>query len=98
MTDYHSDFSSPPRYYKEYYRLNSVPEALSLIEAECLDTPEDTIIRTTSTESRQKGIIYGLGIIATLLMIGGFQLASLKEVTTANPQITTSEVEIVIAD
>ena len=98
MKNYDSDFSSEPRYDEGYYRLNSVPEVLFAIKAECLDTPTDTRTRTTSTESRQKGIIYGLGIIATLLIVGGFQLARSKNVTTPSPQITTSELEIVIAD
>jgi hypothetical protein len=93
MKNYNSDFSSSPKHYSPYYRLNSVPEALFLIEAECFDVSADT---TTHTKSSQKGVIFGWSAIAILLIIGGFQQTHLKDVTPANPQISKSEVGIVI--
>ena len=41
MINHNSDFL-PESKFTEYYRLNSVPETMSLIEAECFDTPVDT--------------------------------------------------------
>ena len=93
MTNYNSDFSSQPRYYDRYYRLNSVPEALFLIEAECFDTSTDT---TTHNKSSQQGIIFGWGLLATLLIVSGFQVVRSEDVTPANSPITTSEAGIAI--
>jgi hypothetical protein len=90
MTDYHSDFSSPPKYYSRYYQINSVPQALFLIEAECFDTPKDT---ATRIKSSHKGVILGWSAIAILLIISGFQQAYFKDVTPANSH-TKSEVSI----
>ena len=86
MKNNHSDFSSEPKFTR-YYQLNSVPEAMSLIEAECFDTPADT---TTKTESNAKGIIFGLGMTATLILLSMVQLYRSLEVTPANLEFTQS--------
>lgn len=77
---------SQPEYHDQYHRLDSVPKALFLIEAECLDTPTDT---TAHNEFRQKAIVFGLGMLTILLIIGGFQLSRSQDVTPG-----TSEVEV----
>ncbi len=60
---------------------------MSLIEAECFDTLADT---TSKTEPNAKGIIFGLGMTATLILLSLVQLYRSLEVTPANPEITQS--------
>ena len=85
MTNNNSDFSSKPRYYTKYYQLNSIPETMLLIEAECLETPADTI---DHSQSSVKGIICALGIITTLIVGSTWQLYRSVKATPVNPQIT----------
>jgi hypothetical protein len=89
--NYNSDFDSSPRYYSRYHRINSVPEALFLIEAECFDTPTDTATRTGSLP---QGVIFGWGILSFLLIIGGFQFSHSQDVAPVSPQISTSNLII----
>lgn len=96
MTLYHSHFSSPLRYYKRYYPLNTDSKALFLLEAESLDTPTDSTPQTKS--SSHKALIFGWGVLATLLIVGGFQFARLKDAPPANLPLSPSEVGFVIAD
>lgn len=93
MTDYNSDFSSPPRYYSRYYGINTVPEALFLIEAECLDASTNS---TTQNKSSQKGVIFGWVLLSILLIICGFQQAYLKDVAPVNSQVRTSNINTLI--
>lgn len=85
MTNNNSNFSSKRRYYTEYYQLNSIPETMSLIEAECLETPADT---TDHPQSSVKGIMCALGIITTLIVGSTWQLYRSVKATPVNPQIT----------
>ncbi|MDJ0570080.1 MAG: hypothetical protein QNJ53_13695 [Pleurocapsa sp. MO_192.B19] len=91
MKNYHSDFSSKPKFTR-YYGFNDFPEAMFLIEAECFD---DTPVEPkTHTESSKKGIIFALGVIATLgfictiVVLSVFQLYRFLEITPASPKIT----------
>ncbi len=86
MKNNHSNCSSEPKFTK-YYGLSDFPEAMFLIEAECFTSPADT---TNNTESSTKGIILGLGMIVTLIVLSVFQLYRSLELTPANPEITKS--------
>ncbi len=86
MKNNHINFSSEPEFTK-YYGLSDFPEAMFLIEAECFASPADT---TTNTESSTKGIIFGLGMVVTLIVLSVLQLYRSIELTPANPEITKS--------
>ena len=85
MKNNNSDFSSKPRYYTEYYQLNSIPETMLLIEAECLETPADP---TDNSQSSVKGIMCALAIITTLIVGSTWQLYRSVKPTPVNPSIT----------
>ncbi len=88
MKNNNSDFSSKPRYYTEYYQLNSIPKTMLLIEAECLETPADT---TDNFQSSVKGIMCAFAIITTLIVGSTWQLYRSLKATLVNPQITQSK-------
>ncbi len=85
MKNNNSDFSSKPRYYTEYYQLNSIPKTMLLIEAECLETPADP---TDNSQSSVKGIMCALAIITTLIVGSTWQLYRSVKATPVNPSIT----------
>lgn len=87
MIDRKSNFFSQLEF-TEYHRLNSVPETMSLIEAECFDIPAD---ETTSTRTSEKGIIFALGFTATLVVLSGVQLHRSVEAPPANWEISKSQ-------
>ena len=86
MKNHNSDFLTELKF-TEYCQLNSIPETMFLIEAECLTSPADT---ATDTEPSAKGIIFGLGMIATLILLSIFQLYRSLEITPAKLEITHS--------
>ena len=88
MKNHNSNSSSKSRYYTEYYQLNSIPETMFLIEAECLDTTADT---TNNPKSSVKGIMCALGVITTLIVGSTWQLYRSLKATLVNPQITQSK-------
>ena len=86
MTNHNSDFL-PELKFTEYYQLKSVPEMMFLIEAECCDTPADT---ASNIESNAQGIMFALGITATLILLSVFQMDRPLEFTPANPEMISS--------
>lgn len=57
--------------FSQYYQLNSVPETMLLTEAE-----HSIISNKASNQSKtsERAVIFGLGIISTLLFLSGIQL------------------------
>ena len=88
MTSQNSDFSSKRLYYTEYYQFNNIPEYMSLIEAECLETPPDT---TNNPTSSLKGVMCALGIITTLIIGSTWQLYRSVKANPVNVRITQSK-------
>ena len=86
MSNHYSDFSSSPKFTR-YYGLSDFPEAMFLIEAEGFTPPED---KTISTKSHPQGILFALGMTATLILLSAFQLYRSFEVTPAQTEIASS--------
>ena len=59
-----------------------------MIEAECFDKSVDTM---KETKSSARGIIFGLGMIITLVVLSVFQLYLALEVIKPHPEITKSK-------
>lgn len=57
--------------FPQYYQLNSIPETVLLTEAE-----HSMLSEKVSNESKtsERAVIFGLGIISTLLFLSGIQL------------------------
>ncbi|VEP15746.1 hypothetical protein H1P_3660005 [Hyella patelloides LEGE 07179] len=83
MMDDKSNFFSELEF-TGYYRLNSVPETMALIEAECFHTLADT----NNSHADAKGIIFALGFISTIIVLSGVQLHRSLKVTPINSKIT----------
>ena len=87
MIDNKSNFFSELEF-TGYYRLNSVPETMALIEAECFHTLADTNNSHTDT----KGITFALGFISTMILLSGVQLHRSLKATPINLEITKPQI------
>ena len=88
MKNYDSNFFSKNKYYNEYYQFNTISKTISLIEAECLETPTDT---TNNPKSSIKGVMCALGVITTLIVGSTWQLYRCIKVIPANSKIIQSK-------
>ena len=88
MTNNNSDFSSKPRYYTEYYQLNSIPETMLLIEAEYLEIPAKT---TDSSQSSLKGVMCALGVMMALIFGSTWQLFRSLDAVPDHPHATKED-------
>lgn len=88
MKKHNLNSSAKSKFYTEYYQLNSMPETMFLIEAECLDKIADT---TNNPKSPVKGVMCALGIITTLIVVSTWQLYRSVETTPVTPQINQSQ-------
>lgn len=68
------------------YQSSDFSKAMFLIEAECLAPPADST--TNTDESSAKEIIFGLGMIVTLILLSVFLLYRSLGVTPVEPEIT----------
>ncbi|MEM6697811.1 MAG: hypothetical protein AAF599_05410 [Bacteroidota bacterium] len=91
MTNNNYDLASKPRYYAEYYQLNSIPETMLLIEAECLEIPANTT--TDCPQSSTQGIMWALGAIIVLIFGSTWQLYRSLD-TVSNPSQVTESKEL----
>ncbi|MBE9043190.1 hypothetical protein IQ255_01990 [Pleurocapsales cyanobacterium LEGE 10410] len=65
-----SDFFAELKF-AQYYQLNSIPETILLMEAEHSMTSAKTTVESKASE---RAVIFGLGMISTLLLLSGIQL------------------------
>ena len=72
----------------QYYQLSSIPKATSLMEIEDSVTSAK---RTVDSKTSESTILFGLGIISILLLIGGLQLQ--RSVNSITGKINTVQID-----
>ncbi|MGL5940094.1 MAG: hypothetical protein ACRC2S_06850 [Waterburya sp.] len=76
------------REFAEYHQVNSIPRNILLMEAECFNTVKNT---TNNTEASEKGILFSLGFLATLLFFSGLQLHYSLNIAPAKLEINKTQ-------